>query len=233
MDDMIQMDNEFVPWRSLENNPDVLNNMIYDMGVSRSLEFNDLYSIDDPDLLAFIPQPVVALLIVFPVSAEKSLDNKESNFTQNENQIIWMKQLAQNSCGTVGIVHAILNGVPDQYFEPNSLAAKFAQDFKNLDGNQRGIYLAKSKEMLNVHEKYATQGQSDVPGEGDDTILHYICLCKGKNGNLYELDGRMSGPIDHGYLDNENLLCPKTLGIIKEHMKDDISLAVSTLSIIE
>src|SRR5947209_20403658 len=54
----------FIP---LESNPVVFNNLAHNLGLSPSLSFIDVYSITDPDLLPFVPHPVYALLLVFPV----------------------------------------------------------------------------------------------------------------------------------------------------------------------
>ena len=48
----------FIP---LENNPDVFTELVHSLGVSSKLGFYDIYSIDDPDLLAFVPRPVHAV----------------------------------------------------------------------------------------------------------------------------------------------------------------------------
>jgi ubiquitin carboxyl-terminal hydrolase L3 len=51
-----------------ENNPDVMSHLLHQLGLSPSIGFHDVYSIDDADLLAFVPRPAYALLFVFPVS---------------------------------------------------------------------------------------------------------------------------------------------------------------------
>ena len=55
--------NHYIP---LESNPAVFTSLIHTLGVSPALSFQDVYSLDDPDLLACIPRPVLALILVFP-----------------------------------------------------------------------------------------------------------------------------------------------------------------------
>ncbi|KAK1089986.1 ubiquitinyl hydrolase 1, partial [Friedmanniomyces endolithicus] len=55
----------FIP---LENNPEVMSTLLHKLGLSPALQFHDVFSIDDADLLAFVPRPAYALLLVFPVS---------------------------------------------------------------------------------------------------------------------------------------------------------------------
>src|SRR5436853_5807728 len=51
-----------------ENNPEVMSALVHKLGLSRNISFHDVFSIDDPELLAFVPRPAQSLLLVFPVS---------------------------------------------------------------------------------------------------------------------------------------------------------------------
>jgi cobalamin biosynthesis protein CobD/CbiB len=52
----------------LENNPEVMNHLARALGMDDKLSFYDIYSLTDPDLLAFIPRPVYALLVIIPLT---------------------------------------------------------------------------------------------------------------------------------------------------------------------
>jgi ubiquitin carboxyl-terminal hydrolase L3 len=104
----------FIP---LESNPEVFNNLIHRLGVSKSLEFQDVLSLDDPDLLAFLPRPAHALILVFPTTEayderhaadDAKLELHESN--QTDGDIIFFKQTINNACGLYAILHAVCNG---------------------------------------------------------------------------------------------------------------------------
>lgn len=104
----------FIP---LEANPQLMTTLIHKLGVSKALELHDVYSLTEPDLLAFVPRPASALLLVFPVSAtyeshrlaEDSLaaDYKGKGDTE---PVLWWPQTIRNACGLMGLLHAVANG---------------------------------------------------------------------------------------------------------------------------
>jgi Ubiquitin carboxyl-terminal hydrolase, family 1 len=100
-----------------ENNPEVMNTLIHKLGLSRSLSFHDVFSIDDPDLLAFVSRPANALLLVFPVSItyERYRKEEDANRPQYEGKgpeepVLWYRQTIGNACGLMGLLHAVSNG---------------------------------------------------------------------------------------------------------------------------
>ena len=104
----------FIP---LEANPQLMTTLIHKLGISDALEMHDVYSLTDPDLLAFIPRPALALLLVFPVSAvyeshrmaEDSLADEYKGKGDTE-PVLWWPQTIKNACGMMGLLHAITNG---------------------------------------------------------------------------------------------------------------------------
>lgn len=107
----------FIP---LEANPQLLTSLVHKLGLSSSLAFHDVYSLTDPDLLAFVPRPALVLLLVFPVSAtyenhrvaEDALaeEYKGGEGKQGDSDVIWIKQTIRNACGLMGVLHGVLNG---------------------------------------------------------------------------------------------------------------------------
>lgn len=106
----------------LESNPALFTALIHQLGVSTSLAFHDVLSIDDPDLLAFIPRPALALILVFPTSpvyeAHKSEEEKSMNEyakSGDDEPVMWYRQSINNACGLYGILHAVSNGDSKQF----------------------------------------------------------------------------------------------------------------------
>lgn len=100
----------------LESNPVVFTDLLHQLGAP-SLAFSDVLSLDEPDLLALIPRPVLALILVFPTSnkygAEKAKDESvraEYTGRGEDEAVIWFRQTINNACGLYGILHATSNG---------------------------------------------------------------------------------------------------------------------------
>ena len=45
-----------------------MNRLATTLGLSPELQFYDVWSLDEPELLAHIPQPVLALLVIIPLT---------------------------------------------------------------------------------------------------------------------------------------------------------------------
>jgi ubiquitin carboxyl-terminal hydrolase L3 len=99
----------FIP---LESNPDVFTQLIHDLGVSPTLSFKDVLTLDEP---ALFPRPALALILIFPTSetyeAQKAKEAAvyEEGSTDKED-VVWFKQTINNACGLYAILHAVCNG---------------------------------------------------------------------------------------------------------------------------
>ena len=101
----------FIP---LESNPHVFTELIHKLGVSPNLRFQDVLSLEDPDLL---PHPALALILIFPTSEtyETQKSKEEATYEEytgstDEENVIWFKQTINNACGLYAILHAVCNG---------------------------------------------------------------------------------------------------------------------------
>jgi ubiquitin carboxyl-terminal hydrolase L3 len=104
----------FIP---LEANPQLMTTLIHKLGVSPALQLHDVYSLTEPELLAFIPRPALALLLVFPISAvyeshRMAEDSLVQPYTRSGDAepVLWWSQTIQNACGLMGLLHAVSNG---------------------------------------------------------------------------------------------------------------------------
>lgn len=106
----------FVP---LEANPEVMTALLHQLGLSSKLAIHDVYSLTEPDLLAFVPRPAHALLLVFPVSAayeshrlaeDALLPEYKGTGGDEPGGVVWFPQTIRNACGLMGLLHAVCNG---------------------------------------------------------------------------------------------------------------------------
>ncbi|KAI9894980.1 MAG: hypothetical protein M1814_000202 [Vezdaea aestivalis] len=207
---------QFIP---LENNPEVMSSLLYNLGMSRALAFHDVFSIDSPDLLAILPRPVYALLLVFPVSdayekARVSEDGSKEDYSGSgsEEKVMWFKQTIGNACGLIGLLHAAANGVPGEHLEPASALHELLRSAVPLLPGPRAELLESSPNLEAAHETAAKAGDTEAPAADTNIDLHYVCFVKGTDGHLYELDGRRKGPLDRGPVkDGDDVLAEEVL----------------------
>ncbi len=94
-----------------------MSRLLHQLGLSSKLSFHDVFSIDDQDLLAFVPRPAYALLLVFPVSdtyesfrRKEDADKEEYSGAGAGEEVMWFKQTIRNACGLIGLLHGVSNG---------------------------------------------------------------------------------------------------------------------------
>lgn len=59
-----------------ENNPEVMTGLATELGLSPELQFYDVYSLDEPELLTHIPRPALALLVIIPLTPAWDQDRR-------------------------------------------------------------------------------------------------------------------------------------------------------------
>lgn len=212
----------------LECNPDVFNELIHSLGVSEAVGFHDVWSLDEPDLLALIPRPCYALILAFPISptyeqyrkdADKNLQDDYYNGISgtSKEQQLWFKQTIGNACGTMAALHATANSIPKDLILKGSAIDSFFESAKPLNVVDRAKLLEENGSIEAAHNSVGQQGDTEAPGAEDSVEFHYVCICKNiSTGHLLELDGRRKGPIDHGLLpEGEDVLGSQGLDVVR------------------
>ncbi|GJM86327.1 hypothetical protein PR202_ga02177 [Eleusine coracana subsp. coracana] len=204
-------------WVPLEANPDVMN------------QFCDVYGLDD-ELLAMVPQPVLAVLFLYPLTSLDEEEKDESGASASSTaggkdlskKVYFTKQTVGNACGTVGVIHAVGNATSqiklECYFAvviqlaypvaTSSLSVegsyfdKFYKKTADMDPVQRAAFLEEDDEMEDAHSVAASAGDTDANVDVNEHFVCFSCV----DGELYELDGRKSEPISHGPSSPDTLL---------------------------
>ncbi|KAF8463500.1 hypothetical protein BDZ91DRAFT_731749 [Kalaharituber pfeilii] len=211
----------FIP---LECNPEVMTALVQKLGVSTNLAFHDVYSIDEPELLSFVPRPAYALLLVFPVTEKYEKDKRAEEANRSPytgrgdgEDVIWFKQTIKNACGMFGVLHGVCNGAARSFIRPGSDLDNLLQEAIPLLPDARAELIESSSALESAHQSAANEGSSSVPDAEVDVDLHYICFVKSTtNNHLYELDGSRKGPYDRGDLGpDDDVLSERALNVIR------------------
>ncbi|KAK5732896.1 hypothetical protein LTR17_010169 [Elasticomyces elasticus] len=206
----------FIP---LENNPEVFTELVHMLGLSLELGFYDIYSLDDPDLLALVPRPVHALIFISPGDVYhrvRKSDSGSKDLTYDgsgeDEPVIWFKQTIGHSCGLVALLHSVMNGTAKQFIEPGTTLDHLLKASTPLRPLPRADVLYNSDELERAHMSVATKGDSVAPQAIEPNGYHFISFVMGKDDHLYELEGSWDGPIDRGVMEpDEGLLSEKAL----------------------
>lgn len=196
-----------------------MTSLLHNLGLPESIGFSDIYSLTEPDLLALVPRPASALLLVFPVSEtyESGRVAEDANLPMYNGSgpnepVTWYKQTIKNACGLIGLLHAASNGAAREQVVPGSDLDKLLKEADGLKPIDRAELLYESKALESAHASAAAKGDSEAPDAQSSLDLHFVCFTKGKDGNLYELDGRRTGPLNRGSLGaDEDVLSQKAL----------------------
>jgi hypothetical protein len=191
------------------------------LGLDKSLAFYDVYSVTDEDLLAIVPKPVHALLWLFPITdaSEAALKEEEDEMKQYDSAgpdepVLWFHQTIGHACGLIGLLHCITNAVPATKITPGSDLEKLVEAAIPEKPMERANVLYTSEILEIAHREAAQQGDSNVPDPSDPVPYGFTAFVKGKDGRLYELEGRRKGPADRGLLQpEEELLSERVLGL--------------------
>lgn len=202
----------------LESNPEVFSSFAHALGLTNSFTFMDIYSLTDPDLIGFVPTPVRAIILLFPINEyfEKSKE-KDSETVEGSKNPVWFKQTIKNACGLYALLHSLSNN--QDLLEEGSDILNF---FKNNSNPNAGFFDNKTDDFIvGLSQQYSQNfetGQTEAPAAEDDVNLHFVTFIE-KNGNIYELDGRrpkgafLLGPVQSksADVDDRNLLGEKII----------------------
>ncbi|OWK64561.1 ubiquitin carboxyl-terminal hydrolase isozyme L1 [Lonchura striata] len=193
-------------WQPMEINPEMLNKVLSRLGVGPGWRFVDVLGFEDEALRA-VPTPACALLLLFPLTEQHENFRKQQTEKIKDQEIsskvYFLKQTVSNSCGTIGLIHAVANNKDKLKLEDGSALKKFLDETADLSPEERAKHLANNKAIQEVHNSVAQEGQCRVE---DNSVNFHFILFVNVDGHLYELDGRMPFPVNHGTSSDDLLL---------------------------
>lgn len=210
-------------WVPLESNPEVISKYLWSIGMSKKWQFVDVFGLD-VELLCMIPQPVCALVLLFPCSDKyyhykvEEENRIEKNGQTISSNLYYTKQTVGNACGTVALIHCIANN--REFVEiGDGFLKTFIESTNSLTPEEKAAKLESDESMMEAHENFAQEGQTEAPSRDERVNLHFVSLVE-KDGHLYELDGRKQYPINHGETSRDSFL-HDAAKICKEYMARD------------
>ncbi|DAA28723.1 ubiquitin carboxyl-terminal hydrolase isozyme L1 [Bos taurus] len=220
--------------KPMEINPEMLNKVLTRLGVAGQWRFEDVLGLEE-ESLGSVPAPACALLLLFPLTAQRCfklgreaasrfhhpdypgrlfilLVSQHENFRKKQIEelkgqevspkVYFMKQTIGNSCGTIGLIHAVANNQDKLEFEDGSVLKQFLSETEKLSPEDRAKCFEKNEAIQAAHDAVAQEGQCRV----DDKVNFHFILFNNVDGHLYELDGRMPFPVNHGTSSEDSLL---------------------------
>lgn len=206
-------------WNQMaENNPEVMNQLAKKLGLSSDLQFYDVYSLDKPELLAHIPRPALALLVTIPLTPAWDRNRKAEDADKEpyagsgpDEPVIWFKQTIGHACGSIGLLHSLVNGPAAEYIKPGSDLATIRSAAIPLDMTKRAEMLYNSEPFERAHKSVEECGDSYSDSKVERDGGHFVSFVK-SGGKLWELEGSRKGPLERGVLDDdEDVLSPRAL----------------------
>ena len=210
-------------WLPIESNPEVMNSFLSKLGVPGDWEMCDVFGLD-PELLLMLPQPCLAVMLLFPVTEkyhEFSREQEEAmRGVEISDKLYYMKQTISNACGTVALMHSVINNVLGEKISLKDGALKtFVEATLSLSPEERAVKLEADDAICECHDRAAREGQTRAPDRDERVDYHFVSFVS-VEGHLYELDGRKSGPIKKGKTSAENFLS-EAAAACREYMSRD------------
>jgi len=224
----------------LESNPEVMNKFIHLLGVPEKWNIVDVYGLDS-DALAWVPRPVLALILLFPCSDKfYEYAKKEAEEINDKGQVLvddifYMKQYVSNACGSIALIHSVANNVEKLDLQDGTFK-KILEDSKNLSPEEKGEMLLKvnsnseAYKLITAHQELAMEGQTEA--NPNEKVNHHFVAFVPRGGYLYELDGRKDFPINHGPTNDETFLedAAKVCQGFIERDSEDVNFTIMALT---
>uniref|UniRef100_A0A3P8UTD1 Ubiquitin carboxyl-terminal hydrolase n=1 Tax=Cynoglossus semilaevis TaxID=244447 RepID=A0A3P8UTD1_CYNSE len=172
---------------AMEINPEMLNKMMDKLGVGKTWRFVDVLGLE-AEQLKTLPKECCALMLLFPLTPQhESFRKQQGGGDAGDTGVYFLKQTIDNSCGTIALLHAVANNQGKLTFDSGSDLKAFLDETANMSADDRAKHLEKNQ-----------------PDAGE-VNFHFVTFINA-NGQLYELDGRVNGPLKQGVTSVEGFI---------------------------
>lgn len=159
--------------------------------MKEGLEFVDVFSFCPYTMASITPEifQTRCLIFLFPLSAKA----KEIGSVQTDANVIFMKQTIENACGTIALLHCLLNDA--DITDESSIIENLRNQLLQLKSPmERAKILEQNHQIESLHASFAVQGSTEAPQADADVDLHFVAFIRSPSGLICELDGRQQGP---------------------------------------
>lgn len=202
-------------WKALESNPGVFTTFSRGLGLPESWGFVDIWGLDD-DLLAFVPQPCVAVVLLFPsnLPTRQKIERPTASEVTDEaaaadptaakvpEGVFYLTQISDlgNACGTIAMLHGLGNNL--DVLSTSGYINEFVASLESKTPLERGMALNNDETISNLHNSFAEEGDTaSIPSE--QVGHHFVCYVA-IGDDIYELDGCNDGPVNRGPVTEED-----------------------------
>jgi ubiquitin carboxyl-terminal hydrolase L3 len=217
-------------WVAMESDPRTMSNFMRQLGVSPAFHFKDVYGLDH-EMLAMVPKPCFALVMLFPTTAAYVASTKQESAQlkdrPQDHGVLFVPQTVAGACGAISIVHAVVNN-PAVGVQPGSILHSFVQQTGRMSPPQRADAFNQNASIIAAagghNRPRSTAATTQTPTQvvaaaeaaarasaaagiagGELHGRHYMTyICKG--GRCLEFDGRKPCAIDRGPTSPETFL---------------------------
>ncbi len=101
-----------------------------------------------------IPQPVKGIVILFPVTEKYEDFRKQEEATLHSNYpntLTFMKQTIGNACGTIALLHTLLNN--EELIKPDSFISTLKKEVKGMSPDTIASHLEKHDKLAAIHDE--------------------------------------------------------------------------------
>jgi len=158
----------------------------------------------DEDLLAFVPQPVLGIIVCYerliPKSEYRPVDLGSVENYDRVSFYMHQSGTLDNACGIIACLHAVFNS-PLIRVDPGSVLGRFRHGTAGSpppsSPGERCEALERNAEFRSIHKEYASEGQSaSITSDQSKVRHHFVAYVLDRDGNdLVELDGTKAGPV--------------------------------------
>jgi ubiquitin carboxyl-terminal hydrolase L3 len=203
-----------IVWLGLESNPDMMNEFAKKLGLDTTQYcFGDIFGLSE-DLLCMIPDPLLAIILLFPGKAKVKFDEAKTGVDSNSFFLSQIEAL-DDACGTIAMIHAIANNL-DKISLAEGPLSRYINENQSKSPLERGASLASNKDINLIHNSFVENEELNQTKkvEAGATGYHFVCFMQ-RGDEVVEFDGCKPSLTHHAKLTEGETFLTKTANIIQ------------------